>query len=163
MDRIGKIWVNIVRRDIPKHHRNFTTFHRKQLIDAKRCSEYCQREACTIPPTYFSSVISHWFLVFSYIVQSLCCWFCIFGSLYFNFYESIFLQVRMKVSRSLKWIRGASTRTRKLARDMLLFWKRIDKEMVHFNSFVKHILVLKSNVSIGLLKWHPKFLMFSGK
>ncbi|XP_073223338.1 chromatin-remodeling ATPase INO80-like [Cicer arietinum] len=43
-DRIGKIWVNIVRRDIPKHHRNFTTFHRKQLIDAKRCSEYCQRE-----------------------------------------------------------------------------------------------------------------------
>ncbi|CAJ2673301.1 unnamed protein product [Trifolium pratense] len=81
MDRIGKIWVNIVRRDIPKHHRNFTTLHRKQLIDAKRCSEYCQRE------------------------------------------------VRLKISRSLKWNRGASIRTRKLARDMLLFWKRIDKEM----------------------------------
>nr|KYP52000.1 DNA helicase INO80 complex isogeny 1 [Cajanus cajan] len=73
MERCGKIWVNIVRRDIPKHHRNFTTFHRKQLIDAKR--------------------------------------------------------VRMKVSRSLKWTRTASMRTRKLARDMLLFWKRIDKEM----------------------------------
>ncbi|CAL5207665.1 unnamed protein product [Lathyrus oleraceus] len=81
MDRIGKIWLNIVRRDIPKHHRNFTTLHRKQLIDAKRCSEYCQRE------------------------------------------------VRMKISRSLKWNRGASIRTRKLAKDMLLFWKRIDKEM----------------------------------
>ncbi|KOM40548.1 hypothetical protein LR48_Vigan04g074600 [Vigna angularis] len=72
-ERCGKIWVNIVRRDIPKHHRNFTTFHRKQLIDAKR--------------------------------------------------------VRMKVSRSLKWTRAAGMRTRKLARDMLLFWKRIDKEM----------------------------------
>jgi len=30
-------------------------------------------------------------------------------------------------------------RTRKLARDMLLFWKRIDKEMVYFNSFLKFI------------------------
>lgn len=45
----------------------------------------------------------------------------------------------MKISRSLKWNRGASIRTRKLAKDMLLFWKRIDKEMVPFNSFVKFI------------------------
>ncbi|CAN1256190.1 Chromatin-remodeling ATPase INO80 [Linum perenne] len=44
MERIGKVWVNIVRRDIPKHHRIFTTYHRKQLIDAKRFSENCQRE-----------------------------------------------------------------------------------------------------------------------
>ncbi|GKU89799.1 hypothetical protein SLEP1_g3891 [Rubroshorea leprosula] len=44
MDKIGKVWVSIVRRDIPKHHRIFTTFHRKQLIDAKRFSENCQRE-----------------------------------------------------------------------------------------------------------------------
>lgn len=43
-EKIGKFWVNIVRRDIPKHHRNFTTFHKKQLIDAKRVSESCQRE-----------------------------------------------------------------------------------------------------------------------
>ncbi|KAI4300819.1 hypothetical protein L6164_034153 [Bauhinia variegata] len=81
MERIGKVWVNIVRRDIPKHHRMFTAFHRKQLTDAKRFSENCQRE------------------------------------------------VRMKVSRSLKLMRGAAIRTRKLARDMLLFWKRVDKEM----------------------------------
>ncbi|KAK7396221.1 hypothetical protein VNO78_17071 [Psophocarpus tetragonolobus] len=81
MERCGKIWVNIVRRDIPKHHRNFGIYHRKQLVDAKRVSETCQRE------------------------------------------------VRMKVSRSLKWTRTACIRTRKLARDMLLFWKRIDKEM----------------------------------
>lgn len=38
----------------------------------------------------------------------------------------------MKVSRSLKLMRGAAIRTRKLARDMLLFWKRADKEMVSF-------------------------------
>ncbi|KAM7257338.1 hypothetical protein ACFE04_013079 [Oxalis oulophora] len=82
MEKIGKVWVNIVRRDIPKHHRIFTTLHRKHQIDAKRFSESCQRE------------------------------------------------VKMKVSRSLKLMRGAPIRTRKLARDMLLFWKRVDKEMV---------------------------------
>ncbi|KAF8398330.1 hypothetical protein HHK36_017257 [Tetracentron sinense] len=80
IEKIGKVWVNIVKRDIPKHHRIFTNFHRKQLTDAKRCSETCQRE------------------------------------------------VKLKVSRSLKLMRGAAIRTRKLARDMLVFWKRIDKE-----------------------------------
>ncbi|KAJ9565383.1 hypothetical protein OSB04_001349 [Centaurea solstitialis] len=81
MDKIGKYWVNMVRKDIPKHHRVFINFHRKQLADAKRFAESCQRE------------------------------------------------VKMKVSRSLKLMRGASIRTRKLARDMLVFWKRVDKEM----------------------------------
>uniref|UniRef100_A0A2P2MVK8 Chromatin-remodeling ATPase INO80 n=1 Tax=Rhizophora mucronata TaxID=61149 RepID=A0A2P2MVK8_RHIMU len=81
MEKTDKVWVNIVRRDIPKHHRIFTTFHRKQLIDAKRFSETCQRE------------------------------------------------VKVKVSRSIKLMRGAAIRTRKLARDMLLFWKRVDKEL----------------------------------
>ncbi|XP_043726158.1 chromatin-remodeling ATPase INO80 isoform X2 [Telopea speciosissima] len=80
MEKVGKVWVNIVRRDIPKHHRFFTNFHRKQLTDAKRFSEICQRE------------------------------------------------VKLKVSRSLKLMRGAAIRTRKLARDMLVFWKRVDKE-----------------------------------
>lgn len=80
-EKIGKYWVNIVRKDIPKHQRIFTNFHRKQLMDAKRFSEICQRE------------------------------------------------VKMKVSRSLKLMRGAGIRTRKLARDMLIFWKRVDKEM----------------------------------
>lgn len=41
----------------------------------------------------------------------------------------------MKVSRSLKLMRGAAFRTRKLARDMLVFWKRVDKEMVHILLF----------------------------
>ncbi|XP_028772802.1 chromatin-remodeling ATPase INO80-like [Neltuma alba] len=81
MERIGKVWVNIVRREIPKHYRFFTGFHRKQLADAKRFSENCQRE------------------------------------------------VRMKASRSLKFMKSAPIRTRKLARDVLLFWKRSDKEM----------------------------------
>ncbi|KAL5546382.1 hypothetical protein UlMin_006069 [Ulmus minor] len=81
MEKVGKAWVGIVRRDLPKHHRNFTNFHRKQQIDAKRFSESCQRE------------------------------------------------VKLKVSRSHKFMRGAALRTRKLTRDMLLFWKRVDKEM----------------------------------
>uniref|UniRef100_A0A2P2MVL9 DNA helicase INO80 isoform X1 n=1 Tax=Rhizophora mucronata TaxID=61149 RepID=A0A2P2MVL9_RHIMU len=38
----------------------------------------------------------------------------------------------MKASKSLKLMRSAVIRTRKLARDMLLFWKRVDKEMVPF-------------------------------
>ncbi|KAL6987198.1 DNA helicase [Sarracenia purpurea var. burkii] len=81
MEKIGKYWLSIVRKDIPKHHRIFTNFHRKQLADAKRFSETCQRE------------------------------------------------VKIKVSRSLKLMRGAAIRTRKLARDMLVFWKKVDKEM----------------------------------
>ncbi|XP_076893172.1 chromatin-remodeling ATPase INO80-like [Bidens hawaiensis] len=44
MEKIGKYWVNMVRKDIPKHHRNFINFHRKQLTDAKRFAENCQRE-----------------------------------------------------------------------------------------------------------------------
>ncbi|XP_010279573.1 PREDICTED: DNA helicase INO80-like isoform X2 [Nelumbo nucifera] len=79
-EKIGKVWVNIVRRDIPKYHKIFSNFHRKQLADAKRCSETCQRE------------------------------------------------VKLKVSRSFKLMRGATNRTRKLARDMMVFWKRVDKE-----------------------------------
>ncbi|XP_031102452.1 chromatin-remodeling ATPase INO80 [Ipomoea triloba] len=44
MEKIGKYWVNMVRKDIPKHHRLFTNFHKKQFTDAKRFSETCQRE-----------------------------------------------------------------------------------------------------------------------
>ncbi|KAK8963409.1 DNA helicase INO80 [Platanthera guangdongensis] len=44
MDKISKAWVNIARRDIPKHHRFCTNLFRKQISDAKRCSENCQRE-----------------------------------------------------------------------------------------------------------------------
>ncbi|KAJ6794250.1 DNA helicase INO80-like [Iris pallida] len=80
MDKIGKIWVNIVRRDIPRQQRAFINLHRKQLGDAKRFSEMCQRE------------------------------------------------VKLKVSRSIKLMRGAAIRTKKLTRDMQLFWKRVDKE-----------------------------------
>ncbi|KAF9593859.1 hypothetical protein IFM89_025650 [Coptis chinensis] len=80
MEKIGKVWINIARRDIPRHQKIFTNIHRKQLADAKRFSETCQRE------------------------------------------------VKLKVSRSIKLMRGAAIRTRKLARDMLVLWKRIDRE-----------------------------------
>jgi hypothetical protein len=58
-------------------------------------------------------------------------------------------QVKLKVSRSLKIMKGAAIRTRKLARDMLLFWKRVDKEMVSFCflaelSLCFHIMVFYS-------------------
>ncbi|KAL2923492.1 Chromatin-remodeling ATPase INO80 [Bienertia sinuspersici] len=42
--KIGKAWVNIARRDVPKHHRVFTSNHRKQFTEAKRFAELCQRE-----------------------------------------------------------------------------------------------------------------------
>ena len=47
-DKIRKAWINIVRRDIPKHHRVFTNFYRKQSIDAKRFADGCQREVIEI-------------------------------------------------------------------------------------------------------------------
>ncbi|CAO2831684.1 unnamed protein product [Amaranthus hypochondriacus] len=80
-DKIGKVWVSIARRDIPKHHRLLTNNHRKQCMEAKRLAEFCQRE------------------------------------------------VKLKVSRSLKLMRGSVIRTRKLARDVLVYWKRMEKEM----------------------------------
>lgn len=43
-EKIGKVWMNIARRDLPKHHRIFTNNHRKQLMEAKRFAETCQRE-----------------------------------------------------------------------------------------------------------------------
>lgn len=43
-EKIGKYWVNMVRKDIPKHSRIFSNFHKKQLIDAKRLTENCLRE-----------------------------------------------------------------------------------------------------------------------
>jgi len=65
MEKLGKIWVNIVRRDLPRHHRNFTTFHRKQVVDAKRAADICQREACPVSPfNRLFLYISNWFVVF---------------------------------------------------------------------------------------------------
>ncbi|XP_062211289.1 chromatin-remodeling ATPase INO80-like [Phragmites australis] len=45
-----------------------------------------------------------------------------------RFSDSCQREVKLKVSRSLKLMRCAAIRTRKLARDMLIFWKRVDKE-----------------------------------
>ncbi|XP_047315374.1 chromatin-remodeling ATPase INO80-like isoform X2 [Impatiens glandulifera] len=44
IEKTARSWVNIARRDILKHHKLFTSFHRKQLADAKKFSEICQRE-----------------------------------------------------------------------------------------------------------------------
>lgn len=44
MEKIDTYWVDMVKKDIPKHHRVFINGHRKQLTDAKRFAECCQRE-----------------------------------------------------------------------------------------------------------------------
>ncbi|KAJ7554405.1 hypothetical protein O6H91_06G138700 [Diphasiastrum complanatum] len=43
-EKVAKIWVNLVRKDLPKHHKAFTAYYKKQLQEAKRASELCQRE-----------------------------------------------------------------------------------------------------------------------
>jgi len=43
-DKIGKNWANIVKRDLPKHHKTLSLYHKKQSNDAENFSEYCQKE-----------------------------------------------------------------------------------------------------------------------
>lgn len=57
MEKIGKVWVTIVRKDIPKYHKTFFTFHKKQQIDAKRFAETCQREARIMPWSSYRSIL----------------------------------------------------------------------------------------------------------
>ena len=47
-DKIGKYWINLVRKDLPKHHRNFLAYYRKQSLDAKKYADCCQREVSSI-------------------------------------------------------------------------------------------------------------------
>lgn len=58
------------------------------------------------------------------------------------------MQVKLKVSRSLKLMRSAAIHTRKLARDMLIFWKRVDKEQVSIS-----FLNLFTRFSCNLIWW----------
>lgn len=43
-EKIAKYWVNLVRKDLPKHHKHFTAYYKKQILDVKRVAELCQRE-----------------------------------------------------------------------------------------------------------------------
>ena len=43
-EKITKNWANIVKNNLPKHHKNFSLYHRKQSNDAKKFAEYCQKE-----------------------------------------------------------------------------------------------------------------------
>lgn len=43
-EKIGKYWVNLVRKDLPKHHKYFANYYKKQIQDVKRVAELCQRE-----------------------------------------------------------------------------------------------------------------------
>lgn len=43
-EKIGKCWVNLVRKDLPKHQKYFTAYYKKQCQEVKRVAEFCQRE-----------------------------------------------------------------------------------------------------------------------
>lgn len=43
-EKIHKYWVNLVRKDLPKHHKHFANYYKKQIQDVKRMAELCQRE-----------------------------------------------------------------------------------------------------------------------
>ena len=43
-EKIGKYWVNLVRKDLPKHQKYFANYYKKQIQDGKRVAELCQRE-----------------------------------------------------------------------------------------------------------------------
>ncbi|KAG0597031.1 hypothetical protein M758_UG305700 [Ceratodon purpureus] len=81
-EKVGKYWVNLVRKDLPKYQKYFANFYKKQIQDCKRVAELCQRE------------------------------------------------VKNRNVRSLKVMKAAPVRTRRLSRDMIIFWKKWDKEQV---------------------------------
>lgn len=43
-EKIGRYWVNLVRKDLPRHHKYFVAYYKKQIQDVKRVAEICQRE-----------------------------------------------------------------------------------------------------------------------
>lgn len=43
-EKIGRYWVNMVRKDLPKHHKHFGNYYKKQIVDVKRVADLCQRE-----------------------------------------------------------------------------------------------------------------------
>lgn len=138
MEKTGKMWASIVRKDIPKYQKLFLNMHKKQAFDAKRFAEVCQREVCVCGYS------------FGFLTSVLCgLLFCI--SLTTECILMHFMQVKTKISRSLKWMRGAPARTRKLARDMLVFWKKVDKEQVCF-------LLLSCYLLISFTVFHCRFL-----
>ncbi|KAG0572907.1 hypothetical protein KC19_VG134100 [Ceratodon purpureus] len=81
-EKVGKYWVNLARKDLPKHQKSFANYYKKQIQDCKRAAELCQRE------------------------------------------------VKNRYVRSLKAMKAAPVRTRRLSRDMVIFWKKWDKEQV---------------------------------
>lgn len=44
LDKVGKHWANLIRKDLPRHFKQFMNIHKKQLQDTKRFAEFCQRE-----------------------------------------------------------------------------------------------------------------------
>lgn len=70
MEKIGKVWVSIVKRDIPRYHKTFFSFHKKQQIDARRFSENCQREVCIIKRSIYSSTFVIKYLTYRWLYST---------------------------------------------------------------------------------------------
>jgi DNA helicase INO80 len=43
-EKTFKYWINLVRKDLPKHHKSFLSYFKKLSQDVKRAAELCQRE-----------------------------------------------------------------------------------------------------------------------
>lgn len=199
-EKIAKYWVNLVRKDLPKHHKHFTAYYKKQILDVKRVAEFCQREVrrasrgetldsmvvnfislsassipCFISPTFnletsiflygltnasrssalfctlycCSLVVVNLLILLAVMfkrmpLQELNDFFCsspfcssphICGLNNVRDLELRHLlfwswQVKNRNVRSLKILKAAPMRTRRLARDMIIFWKKWDKEQV---------------------------------
>lgn len=51
-DKLKKAWDNML-KNFGRHYKMFVNFHRKQVIDAKKFSESCQREV------HYASAVSY--------------------------------------------------------------------------------------------------------
>ncbi|XP_024521051.1 DNA helicase INO80 isoform X1 [Selaginella moellendorffii] len=80
VEKVAKFWVSLVKRDLPKHFKAFTTYHKKQMAECKRLTDACQKE------------------------------------------------VKLRNTKIMRAMKNAPIRNRKLARDMINFWRKLDKE-----------------------------------
>ncbi|GBG59037.1 hypothetical protein CBR_g24383 [Chara braunii] len=44
VEKVARYWINLVRKDLPRHHKLFVLYHKKQTQDVRRIAEMCQRE-----------------------------------------------------------------------------------------------------------------------
>jgi hypothetical protein len=68
-------------------------------------------------------------------------------------------QVKSRNARSLKVMKAAPVRTRRLARDMIIFWKKWDKEQVRGSCHAVHLLFVWTRMDACVAKYQEYFLI----